>query len=217
MTTPTGLFPRELELRFLHRFYGSVLDRPLENVFGMTQGANAGFGFRLPLLPGLEIKVTAATGDREIQAGASYAYVFTEVPVAVQLDAQYFHQPSGGGLYTSVSAQTEPLLGIFSPALSVGFDTHHLLMGFAAGLVADIGPTFSLFGEIYPLLPQGFTVRGELGSLMAFAAGIKLRTGGHQFMILLSNTSGIGQRRLQTGAFPTGLHLGFNILRKFWF
>ena len=57
LTVPSALQPGHLDLLILHRFYGSLLDQPLESFFGMALGADVGLGARFMVVPGLQLRV----------------------------------------------------------------------------------------------------------------------------------------------------------------
>jgi hypothetical protein len=221
LTVPSALWKGNLDLLILHRFYGSVLDQPLENLFGLAGGANVGFGARLMVVPGLQLRALYATGLREIAAGAGYARWFPAAHLGLQADAQYLSREAAavrvGSLFSTLTAQSTPILKRVRLSGEVGYDSRLNHLGFGTGLAVELLPVLSLVAEFYPYLPQGWERHtAELGDTHAFAFGIMAKTAGHQFSLLAGNSSDVGEAHLMAGA-PAdgGLYLGFNIQRLF--
>jgi hypothetical protein len=221
MTVPSALQPGDLDLLFAHRFCGSVLESPLQNLFGLAIGANVGFGARWMILPGLQARALYTTGGQELSVGAGYGYRFPSLPVGLQLDAELV-SPQGAtgrgyGVFTSISAQAGPVVTILHVTLEAAYDSYLNHLGAGIGARADLSPSVAIIGELYPF----FTLGGEqhpeeMGSTSAFAAGVMLTIGGHQFSLMSGNSFALGERRLMAGA-PAfgGIYLGFNIERLF--
>jgi hypothetical protein len=220
LAVPSALQKGNLELLFLHRFYGSVLDRPLENLFGLSGGANVGIGARFVAVPGLQLRVLYSTLYKELDAGAGYARWFPAAYLGLQVDAQYINREvaavRAGSLFFTLTAQSAPILKRVRLSGTVGYDSRLNHLGFATGLAVELLPVLSLVAEFYPYLPQGWERHtGELGDTHAFAIGLMLKTAGHQFSLLAGNSYDIGEEHLMAGAPTGGLYLGFNIQRLF--
>ena len=86
---------------------------------------------------------------------------------------------------------------------------------FSLGLAADLAlhPRVSLAGEYVPRL-AGFGGFGNERSTLSW--GVKLRTSGHVFTILLTNTRDFTPARYGVNAETTGFGLGFDMYRKSW-
>jgi hypothetical protein len=221
LTVPSALKDGNLDLLILHRFYGSVLNQPLENLFGLAGGANVGFGARFLAVPGLQLKALYATGLKEVAAGAGYARWFPAAHLGLQADAQYLNREVAavrvGSLFATLTAQSAPILKRVRLSGAVGYDSRLNHLGFGTGLAVELLPALSLVAEFYPYLPQGRERHTqELGDTHAFAFGIMAKTAGHQFSLLAGNSYDIGEAHLMAGA-PSGggLYLGFNIQRLF--
>ena len=221
MTVPSRLAPGDLDVLFEHRFYGSALDAPLENLFGLAIGANVGLGARYAILPGLLAKVTYTTGGQELDLGAAYGYRFPSLPLGLQVDVELVSaQGLGGrgyGVFASLAAQGGPVFDILTLDAVVGYDSYlnHLGAGVAARV--DLTPSVALIGEFYPHFSLGGELHPEeLGASSVYSAGVLLTIGGHQFSLMAGNSFGLGERRLMAGAFGFGaMYLGFNIQRLF--
>jgi len=221
MTVPSQLEPGDLDLLFEHRFYGSVLDNPLQNLFGLAIGANVGFGARYMIVPGLQARAMYATGGQELDIGAGYGWRFPSIPFMLQVDASFI-SPQGAagrgyGVFASVEAYAGPVAKIFHFNVEAGYDSYLSHLGAGIGARVDLMPGFALIGELYPFFLLGREQHlEELGTTSVFSAGVMLTIGGHQFSLMAGNGVGLGERRLMAGA-PAfgGVYLGFNIQRRF--
>ncbi len=221
LTVPSALQRGNLDLLILHRFYGSLLDQPLQNLFGLTGGADVGIGARLMVVPGLQLRALYSTEYKEVAAGAGYVRWFPAAYLGLQADAQYLNREVSsvrvGSLFTTLTAQSAPILKRVRLSGAVGYDSRLNHLGFGTGLAVELSPALSLVAEFYPYLPQGWErYTEELGANHAFAFGIMGKTAGHQFSLLAGNSYDIGEAHLMTGApAASGLFLGFNIQRLF--
>jgi hypothetical protein len=226
---PSGLDDNQAELTFLHRFIGSVSDRPLETVFGTFTGANVDVGFRYMVKYGIEPNLSFYWLNEEIVVGASYVYRIPAAMLNLQADLQYFNftAPTSarvGGLWAAVSMQTDPLFGYVSPMLVTGYDSYYNRLGFAAGALVKIVENLSFMAEVYPPFGIGGTQHtNELGPYTGVALALRLDTFGHNFVLQAGNNYQMGERRLMAGApggangFLSSVYLGFNIHRRFDF
>jgi hypothetical protein len=221
MRIPSRLEAGDLDLLFEHRFYGSVLDNPLQNLFGLAIGANVGFGARWMIIPGLQARAIYTTGGQELSVGAGYGYWFDGLPLGVELDAELVSPQGrdgrGYGAFASVQAQAGPLAKILELNVEAAYDSYLNHLGAAVGARVDVTPGVAIIGEVYPFFLLGGELHPEqLGTTSAFAAGVMLTIGGHQFSLLAGNSYGIGDRQLMAGVSPfNGIYLGFNIQRRF--
>ncbi len=221
MTVPSQLQPGDLDLLLEHRFYGDLLNNPLQNLFGLAVGANVGFGARYMILPGLQARASYYTGSEELDIGAGYGSWFPSLPLGLQVDAQLISPQEidgrGYGVFASVSAEAGPLANIIYLGAETGYDSYlnHLGAGIAARV--DVLPWLTVLGEFYPFFLLGSERQSqEIGTTSAFSAGLMITTAGHQFSFIVGNSSALGERRLMAGAPPfNSLYLGFNIQRRF--
>jgi hypothetical protein len=221
MTVPSQLAPGDLDVLFEHRFYGSALDAPLENLFGLAIGANVGFGARYMILPGLQAQATYTTGGQELDVGGGYGYHVPSVPLGLQVDAELVSPLGvagrGYGVFADLAAQAGPFFNTLTLDAVAGYDSY--LNHFGAGIAArvDLSPSIAVIGEFYPFFTLGGELHpDELGVSSVYSAGVLLTIGGHQFSLMAGNGFALGERRLMAGAFGFGgLYLGFNIQRLF--
>ena len=222
MRVPSQLEQGDLDLLFEHRFYGSVLDNPLQDLFGLQVGANVGFGARYMILPGLQARVLYATGNEDLSIGAGYGLWFKGLPFGLQADVELDSPLAAAGrayaVFASLSAETTTFLKVLTVSTEVAWDGYLNHLGTAVGVRVDVVPDLlAIVGEFYPFFLLGTEQNtGELGVTSAFSAGLMLSIGGHQFSIVAGNSYGLGDRQLMAGAPPTGgIYLGFNIQRRF--
>ncbi len=220
LSVPSHLDAKSLAIEIRHRFYGVLTEDPLENFFGLNLGANAHLGMRYAVIPRLEINVSYTTYEREYRVGASYAAQLPAMPVEGQLDLQYFDfyraQERFRYFYAAIALQSQPIAGTFIPTINVGYDGYSEKVGFGFGLEAgsewEFGPIerISLIAEYYPVLRRDDTINGPNNY---YAAGLRIDTYGHHFMLQISNGWEIGPRRLMLGAITNDVYLGLSIHR----
>lgn len=219
--TPSALDPVSLELRFEHRFYGSIADDPLGTAFGLAGGANVYMGARLAVWRGLEAGIGYAMGPREASAYLGYTQSLAFLRGSAGAELVTFEQAAGGrawgGLF-SLALQTTPLAGFLVPSLLVCFDTSSLSFGGALGVLASfpvaLGPVekIGITAELYPNFALSLAgLPPEPAPAVAF--GVTAATPGHQFSLLLGNSVEFGSRSLMHGSPGDGWYLGFNIRR----
>jgi len=220
MTVPSALQQGDIDLLLQHRFDGSVLDNPLTTLFGLEIGADVGLGARYMILPGLVARVLYTTGGQEITVGAGYAYHLQNLPLAVQAEADFISPQGftarGYGVFGLVTAEAGPFFNFGYLDVEAGYDSYLNHIGAGIGARAELNESWAIVGEFYPFFREGIEQHlEELGSSSAFSAGVMLTTAGHQFSLLIGNSTALGERRMMAGT-PgfTGLYLGFNIQRR---
>jgi hypothetical protein len=221
LRSPSQLEPGDLDLLFEHRFYGSVLDDPLQSLFGLAIGANVGFGGRWMILPGLQARALYTTDGQDLSVGAGYGHWFEGLPLGVQADVELASPDAatgrGYGAFAVVSAEVGPVMNVLSFGAEAAWDTYLSHLGTAVAARWDVAPWLAVIAEIYPFFLLGTEQHPEQrGTATAFAAGAMLTIGGHQFSLLAGNSFAMGDRRLMAGAPGLGgIYLGFNIQRRF--
>jgi len=100
---------------------------------------------------------------------------------------------------------------VFQPEPINPNENHTFSLGLAADLL--LHPRFSLAGEYVPRL-AGFGGFGNERSTLSW--GVKLRTRGHVFTILVTNTRDFTPAQYGVNAKTTDFALGFDIYRKSW-
>jgi hypothetical protein len=201
-----------------------VTEDPLDTFFGIDRGANVSLGLKYWVLDGFEAKVSYTRSEKEYGLGAAYSRRFPGFSLRSRIDVEFFsyeelsREERAQNIFSQLVLQTEFVEDRIKPVLTAGYDGYNERIGFAVGLSAIVlegGYLFeevTLIGEYFPLLRDDEGV-SYLGEKNCFAAGIGLKTWGHQFMLLVGNTSEIGTRRLMLGSNADDLFLGFNVRR----
>jgi len=211
-----GLSRGDVEFHMNHRFFGAALkDEPLNTFLGMDGGANVQFGARYIPIEGVDIGVTHET--------AGHAYTFTAgwsgkiVPVDIELGAEAgitsvetsATEGREGGLVTSICIAARLFGGSVRPVFNWAYDGYREDSGTGFGLEAGLSERTALFGEYFPLHDAGPDVKD------CFSLGVRYSTWGHQFILGLTNSSGIGTRGQFGGAPTDDLQLALSIRRMF--
>jgi hypothetical protein len=222
---PSRLEARQSQFFFQHRFYGKV--DSLDTFFGMSEGANAGLGFRVRLFENFEMAVSHVFSDNEYALVAGYAVNLPVLPLRAQVDAEIFTNKKYYFLQDGVELKrkrfaafrldlaSRAILNRLTPVVNLGYDTELERTGLGFGLDAAINEKFSLIGEYYPRLKKDGP-DDDLG-YDSYAVGLKVQTYGHHFLFHVGNNIQIGTRRLMAGSASRELHFGFGIQRLFEF
>jgi hypothetical protein len=221
LRVPGDLDRRQLVLTIPHRFYGKITDHPLDNLFGIDQGANAGLALRYRIWSALEIEGSYAHSEKEFGVDAGYSFILPGI-LRSGIAVQYFDFKRASiterrrNFFYQASFQSEPLFEKICLNLEGGYDGYNQRFGVGFGLDAGIDVTMGpieglhLVTEYFPVIKPETGVTGAGNS---FAVGLKARTYGHHFMFFVGNNTEIGARRLMLGAAGNDLYLAFNIQR----
>jgi hypothetical protein len=220
LNVPSNLDGKSLLFAVRHRFMGILTEDPLEHFFGLDLGANVSIGFRYALVPRLEFNAAYTTHQGEYNVGASYACHMRTIFLKAQAEVQYFSFERGderfGNVFYNAALQSYPIWKVLSPVMNFGYDGYNEKFGLGIGLQAGFdwwfGPIerISVIGEYFPVLQAEETITG---SENCFAAGLRIDTYGHRFMLQVSNAWNIGPRRLMLGTMTNDLYFGFNVYR----
>lgn len=225
LKVPSGLEKNQLVFGIQHRFYGKLTENPFGTFFGLDAGANVGVNLRYSVWPRLDIYGSYTRWQKEFTLGAGYAYFIPRL-FRSQINIEYFNYEKLGlpdtiskrrrNFFYSFLLQGEPVVNQIRPTVNVGYDGYNqrfgLGLGLDVGFELEIGPIegMNIIGEYFPIINQDTMVTGPKNS---FAAGIKLNTYGHHFMLFIGNKSEIGTRRLMLGTHTNDLFLSFKIHR----
>jgi len=207
-----GLSQGSFELQVNHRFFGEAFKNdPLENFFGLDNGANVGFEARY-----------FATGDLYFSYGHtrllhgnrfSAGWVEPELgPVSLEVRAGYEAvKPSSqedwdGGLTAEAGVSAMLLQDRLRPVVNFAYDGYLEEGGPGFGLEFYLMENMSLMGEYFPAAAEGAIED-------CFSMGARYSTWGHQFIVALTNSHGIGPRGQLAGAADADLSMAFTIRR----
>ena len=239
LPVPIDLDKGNLEIHIEHRFQGALKDSRIGNLFGVDRGANINLGMTCALSDRIAVSafrarleydafspVIAFTGDclqrnlRAPQQGEVFLEYVTRRRPGGRDNSQKHYSPvlqlatsfDYGRLRTHVvptmifNSREDALAASRS---GINLDSNHTL---SLGLGGDfaIHPRFSVIGEYVPRL-AGFG--GFKDDDPAVSGGVRIRTFGHVFTILLTTSQDFTPGRY--GVDSTGdFRLGFNIYRR---
>jgi len=228
LVAPSELGDLQTEIGIAHRFYGAYDDKPLDNFFGLDNGANVSVFLRQALLYKTELKLAYIRLNKEYTIDVTNRFTPDEYPVQAQANIGYFSfvdpfdiEKRHKNLMFSVAVQNKPLLNRIVFNTNLGYDSEYdrIVNGFGIGINATDKMTF--LGEYYPVwdrdsAPQNIKILQ--GKYDCYSMGIKLDTYGHQFMFMLSNNEKMTPKQLSMGTiYKKDLKIGFNIQRKMEF
>ncbi|MDD5673306.1 MAG: DUF5777 family beta-barrel protein [Chitinivibrionales bacterium] len=174
-------------------------------------------------MPKLEVGTSWQFLKKEYNFDAAYSLFFPELFLRTQALIQFFgvrHTQDLAWDYNflyQLNFQSEPIAGVFLPAIDGAYDGLNKRAGIGTGLDIVLMPNLDLLGEYYPVIGKRDTLQ-ETGNVVNYIQGaIKVTVGGHQFMFMVGNFYDIGMRRLMAGAPSNRIYYGFNIFRLFSF
>lgn len=221
LDVPTQLDAKNLEASIVHRFMRSPTANFPDNFITM---ANVMPGLKYVVLPKFEVEASYQFMGKEYAFHAAYSLFFPKAFLRTQALLRFFGaQRDGDTLWDrnflyEINFQSEPIAGRFLPVINLAYNGLTKKVGLGTGLDIVILGNLDFLAEYYPVLGTRETVLyKETKKVNCYLAGLKYSTSGHQFMITISNSSDIGNRRIIAGATDNTLYYGFNIQRLFSF
>ena len=231
LPAPVDLKKGDTETHIEHRFLEPIVDAGFGRAFGIDSGANINLGLNYALTDELTAgvsrtrfgQIVVLTGTYEIHTDPESPWNMSFLGGVEGEDNFHNHYSTVLQLptffdYKRLRTHVVPTM-IFNSrkdedlANPINPESNHT---FSLGLGADLAlhPRVSLTGEYVPRL-AGFGGFGDEPSTLSW--GVKLRTRGHVFTILLTNTRDFTPARygVNSGPIP-GFALGFDLYRKSW-
>jgi hypothetical protein len=230
LMAPTNLSPGNLVASVQHRFYGRIDDGG-RLFFGFANSVSPSFGLRYDLWRTLEANAAFYAADKEVEVGASCAFLYPTIYLKAQVEGEYydfsafdadnkeFRKHAGCVLF---ALQSYPIIQSISPAVNAGYDFDRRKWGLGLGLNVTLVEGLDVFGEYFPLLEKNKDSTA-LATKNVFSFGLKISTAGHHFLFFLQNSvdnpaiGTIGSRHVMFGSDNNNLHFGFEIERLFAF
>lgn len=213
-TPVNGISGSGLELAVNHRFFGYAFKNdPLETFFGLDNGANVSFDIRYFPADDFYLKYghTRLWHRNTISAGMSYTAV---QPLQLLGEVGYTSIKPGsaadweGGLLATLSASAWLLKDRVRPVVNFAYDGNREESGPGFGLEVTLTDNISVSGEYFPA-----AVDNADNDCFSFAG--RYSTWGHQFILGLSNSAGIGPWDQLAGSSTGDVSVAFSIRRMF--
>lgn len=213
----TGMPKGSIEFSLNHRFYGEAFEDSFGNFFGMDNGANVSVGLRYFVLDDVDVCFSHTRTAKEYTGGAGWSRWLGGPGVEAYIFAGYTSveplpdQDREDGFVSIVTLSAGPFGGKFIPVASYAYDGYLDRSGPGFGLEIIASDHVSLTGEYFPVSSR------EEGDLPedAISFGFRYSTPGHQFLLGLSNSQGVGIRSQLTGAANNDLSVAFTVKRLF--
>ena len=233
LPAPVDLKKGDTETHIEHRFLEPIVDAGFGRAFGIDSGANINLGLSYALNDELTAGVSRTrfgqivvfTGTYEINTDPESPWNMSFLGGVEGEDNFHNHYSTVLQLptffdYKRLRTHVVPTM-IFNSRKDedlafrpnpINPESNHT---FSLGLGADLAlhPRVSLTGEYVPRL-AGFGGFGNERSTLSW--GVKLRTRGHVFTILLTNTRDFTPARYGVNSGTTDFALGFDLYRKSW-
>lgn len=210
----TGTEQGDFEFSMNHRFFGAALKNdPMDTFFGLDSGANVRFGMRYYARDEFYIGMSHERLGNNNSINAGWSMIPAQ-NLTIGIEAGYSSiKPSGsedreGGIVATGSLSLLFLDGKLSPVFNYAFDGNRENDGPGLGLQFQAAEKLALFGEYYPAPDDG-------AEEDCFGVGARYNTWGHQFLLGLTNSSGIGIYEQLTGSNTQDLSFGLSVRRLF--
>lgn len=219
LLTPGSLETGQLEFTVQHRFLGAINDHPANTILGIDVGANPSLAVRAPVWRTIGFDAGYTREHKELWGGASWRWRVPGLPLRGAFGMELYSDKSyldgvrtQSGFYW-LALQGDAIGGILYPAVDGAYDASSGRVGAGIGASVALNGWLGLLSEFVPVVGATGT-SASIDDHGVFAGGIKLTTAGHHFVLLLSNSTGIGARRAMQGASSGRMHLGFIIQRR---
>lgn len=223
LAVPYTVEAGKMELAIQHRFTGEAFDDPLGDFFGADLGANMFLGTRLFVGSGLEIDLSHTRAMGEYSLGAGWNTQLESTPLGFHADAALLslEQPVPGdpgnhesAFFGQAGAAASPFADRLTLVVNAGYDSDagRTCLGF--GLEGVISERASLTGEYIPAMDGDDDHPAADAS--CWSASLRIDTWGHQFGMIVTNSTGIGLRALSGGVYEVDdlVRLGFFVKRQ---
>lgn len=181
----------DFEFYMNHRFFGEAFgDNTGDSFFGLDDGANVNFGLRFYARDDIYVSAShKRLGSRNTLMAGWSASPLDNISFCVEAGWSTVKPTSTGdredGLLLDGSIAISFLQDKFHPVISFGLDDDRDLSGFGLGASFQATERFAILGEYYP-------ADNDDSEHDCFAFGGRYNTWGHQFLLGLTNTTGIG-------------------------
>lgn len=223
LNLPAGEIASGPEFRLTHRFFG-ILGQ--SDFLGLDSGANVGLGFGMKIRENMDFSFLRLSINQE--------YVFSG-----KIKINNLLSCAVGANHRSSAAVTQNKTGFFAQAIfsRSAFDdrfSFSIVPGFAAASDANntsaaendtlaLGAAASFSHRINRGYLEEFELQGELVPVLSgyrlryptISVGIKLKTWGHVFSLLLTNVFANSPAGYLAGSDTNNVYFGFNLVRKF--
>lgn len=218
LNLPTANTVEKAEFFLTHRFYGNVDDNPIQNALGMDGGANVSLGFGLRLNDRSDLLVVRNSLYKEylltsklklsdnltIMLGAASKTDPTVTQNQNDLIGQLIFSKDLGDHLTFALSPTIANFNNTKPTVALG-----TTLSYSQDLAISYLRGIEVLGEFIPVL-HGYALQYP-----TLALGVKIKTFGHFFTLMLTNTFQNLPNNYIIGSADNRFHFGFNIIRKF--
>lgn len=210
----TGTEQGDFEFSMNHRFFGAALKNdPMDTFFGLDSGANVRFGMRYYAGNDFYMGVSHERlgNNNSVNAGWS---ILPSPNLTVGIETGYSSiKPAGdadreGGIMAAGCVSFSFLNGKLRPVFNYAFDGYRENNGAGFGIDFQAAERLAFFGEYYPASDEGQEDD-------CFGMGARYNTWGHQFLLGLTNSPGIGVQEQLAGSYTQDLSFALSIRRLF--
>lgn len=210
----SGTSQGDFEFSMNHRFFGTALKNdPLDSFFGLDSGANVSVGMRYYPVEDFYLSASHARLQKVNTVNAGWSAIAGE-NLEFGIEAGYISvKPSSvddreGGIAVTGSISLSFLQNKLRPVLNYAFDGNRDNNGAGLGIEFQAAERVAFFGEYFP-------ASNDDADQDCFGFGCRYNTWGHQFLLGLTNSSGIGIYEQLEGSATADLSIALSIRRLF--
>lgn len=213
LNLPGAETTENIEFRIVHRFYGPIDNQPLQNLFGMDAGANTALGLAFALRGNWDMSITRATLNKEYYV-ATKVKLFDGTALLLGLTDQTIAPPPQNktnyvGQLIVTRTLIDDLLHFSLVPSYTNPQANNPTLALGSALNWQPQPGWEITLEYTPVV-SGFTLAYPNAS-----AGLKIKTWGHYFTLIVTNTFQTLPNNYLTGSANNRFGFGFNIIRNF--
>ena len=211
-TPISGTSGGDFEFSMNHRFFGAALkNEPFDSFFGLDNGANVRFGMRYYPKDNFHLGFThTRLGNiNTITAGWTMnALENLDFAVEAGYTSVKVSDDREGAIIATGCLEASFLNDRLRPVINYAFDGYRENNGAGLGLDFQVAEKVALFGEYFPSVDESTEED-------CFAFGCRYNTWGHQFLLALTNSPGIGIYEQLPGSYTGDLFFALSIRRLF--
>jgi hypothetical protein len=217
---------RGSNFQMTHRFNGNLrrgdFGDQASNLFGLDQGAVAGFEYRFGIARHVQAAVYRTAVDKTFQFYGKFDAIHQSASTPVSVSAlvsiegvNNFQDNYSPALGLTASRLVGDRLAVYAAPIWV-HNTAAILNVDRDTFVVGVGGRLRLGATTYVVAEVTPRVAGYQPDRAEFAFGIEKRAGGHLFQLNFGNSQGSTFAQTARGGFRDNLFLGFNLARKFF-
>jgi hypothetical protein len=220
MNAPSTLEAESLVLSLSHGFRTKVVEdnrvgTDLQKKSYGFKSANVSISAKYIPITGVTLFGVSNSSGPEYGVGAGYgiSFGFVNTELSISFRRQFEDTEFKNASFSLLSLDTTALQKwLVTPLVTIGYDSYHNHFATGLGASLKLGDWNSVFVEAFPRITKD-PRNSSIGKQAAFDAGWRWAKGGHQFFLLVSNSSAAEPRQSMLGSNSRDLNFAFRVTR----